>query len=171
MNHKRFCTVAQLNQQISLEYKEEVGSHALSLLLQWKIRPQALSSALRVSGHAQQHRTRFPSEPLALSAHSQLHLSWLGQNLGPWNAADGFRMAVLFAGGAAGGTCGSPEQAGWMLGSCWPVTGEILQGVKGLIPADASKGECCPFVVNVNVKENTRESLLVVRARQHNHNK
>lgn len=99
MNHKHFRSVAQLNQQISLEYKDGVGSHALFLLLQWKICPQALSSVFRVSGRARQHWTRFPSERLALSAHFQPHLSWLGQNLGPWNAADGFQMAVLFAGG------------------------------------------------------------------------
>lgn len=57
------------------------------------------------------------------------------------------------------------------LGSCWPVTGEISQGVKGLIPADVSRGEGCPSVVNVNVKGNMRDSLLVVRVGQHNHNK
>jgi hypothetical protein len=74
-------------------------------------------------------------------------------------------MAVLLAGGKAYGTCGGPEQAGWELDSCWPLTGEILQDVKGLVPADVSKGESCPFVVNVNVKGNTRDSLLVVRVR------
>lgn len=67
--------------------------------------------------------------------------------------------------GKAGGTCGGPEQASWELGSRWSPTGEILQGIKGLIPADVSKGESCPFVVNVNVKGNTRDSLLVVRVR------
>lgn len=99
MNHKRFRTVAQLNQQISLEYKDGVGSHALFLLCSEKYAPNALSSVFPVSGRARQHRTKFPPEPLALSAHFQPHLSWLGQNLGPWNAADGFQMAVLFAGG------------------------------------------------------------------------
>lgn len=58
-----------------------------------------------------------------------------------------------------------------MLVSHWSVTVEILPGVKGLILANVSKGECCPFIVNVNVKENMREALLVVRVRQHNHNK
>lgn len=51
------------------------------------------------------------------------------------------------------------------------MTVEILPGVKGLVLANVSKGECCPFIVNVNVKENMREALLVVRVRQHNHNK
>jgi hypothetical protein len=33
------------------------------------------------------------------------------------------------------------------------------------------KGNACPFVVNVNGKENTREPLLVVGVKQYNHNK
>lgn len=57
-------------------------------------------------------------------------------------------MAVLLAGvveGVAAGICGGLEQAGWELGSCRPLTGEILQGVKGLIPADVGKGEKLPL--------------------------
>lgn len=47
------------------------------------------------------------------------------------------------------------------LGLCWSLTAEILLGEKGLILADVSRGERCPFVVNVNVREKRREALLL----------
>lgn len=65
--------------------------------------------------------------------------------------------------GRAGEACRGPQQPGFMLVSHWSVTVEILPGVKGLVLANGSKGGCCPFIVNVNVKENMREALLVVR--------
>lgn len=76
-------------------------------------------------------------------------------------------MAVLLAGVKL------VEQAEVLskLGLCWSLTVEILLVEKGLILADVSKGECCPFIVNVNVKENRREAFLLVRVRQRNHNK
>lgn len=73
--------------------------------------------------------------------------------------------------GKAAEACRGPQQAGLALLSHWSAPAEILPGVKGLIWANVSNGECWPFIVNVNVKENMREALLVERVRQHNHSK
>ena len=60
--------------------------------------------------------------------------------------------------GKAGRTCWGPWQAGFMLvAHYWNIA-----GWKGLILADVSKGEHCPFIVNVNEKENRSEALVLV---------